>query len=318
MRQAVNDVAGVSCPLCESEQAAGILRSRNGYDILRCTNCSLVFTDDRTAPSADRLYPEFDQSGSAFAKGAGSALKIFLRQRESFIRTLKPSGRLLDFGCGNGAFAQHMSMSGFDTVGVEPFSLGATQTADRLKLIRAPFEQIEGELGSFDIITLWHVLEHLRRPVEVLQRLATHLTPGGMIVISVPNFGSLQSAAFQGSWFHLDPPRHVIHFERSVLQDCVRRAGLVPAAEKRFLPEYGCSGWIQSSLNTILPHKNYLYELVKDRGALSGMSPMSSVLHFVSSIVLTPPLLAMSLPVEALASAAGKGAALTLAVRRSA
>ncbi len=188
----------------------------------------------------------------------------------------------------------------------------------RLKLIRAPFEQIEGELGSFDIITLWHVLEHLRRPVEVLQRLATHLTPGGLIVISVPNFGSLQSAAFQGSWFHLDPPRHVIHFERSVLEDCVRRAGLVPAAEKRFLPEYGCSGWIQSSLNAILPHKNYLYELVKDRGALSGMSPMSSMFHFVSSIVLTPPLLAMSLPVEALASAAGKGAALTLAVRRSA
>ena len=246
MRQAVNELAGLSCPLCESDQAAGVFRSRNGYDILRCTNCALVFTDDRMAPSADRLYPEFDQSGSAFAKGAGSALKIFLRQRASFIRTLKPSGRLLDFGCGNGAFAQHMSMSGFDTVGVEPFSLGATQTADRLKLIRAPFEQIEGELGSFDIITLWHVLEHLRRPVEVLQRLATHLTPGGMIVISVPNFGSLQSAAFQGGWFHLDPPRHVIHFERSVLQDCVRRAGLVPASEKHFLPEYGCSGWIQS------------------------------------------------------------------------
>ena len=317
MPHSVNDVAGVSCPLCGSQQAAGILRSRNDYDILRCTSCSLVFTDDRAAPSADRLYPEFDQSGSAFAKGAGTALTIFLRQRESFIRTLKSSGRLLDFGCGNGAFAQHMSLSGFDTVGVEPFSLGATQTAGRLTLIRAPFEDIEGELGSFDIITLWHVLEHLRRPVEVLQRLATHLRPGGLIVVSVPNFGSLQRAAFQGSWFHLDPPRHVIHFERSALEECVRRAGLVPAAEKSFLPEYGCSGWIQSSLNAILPHKNYLYELVKDRGALSGMSPMSSAFHFVSSIVLTPPLLAMSLPVEALASAAGKGAALTLAVRRN-
>ena len=317
MRQAVSEVPGISCPLCESEQASGIFRSRNDYDILRCTKCSLVFTDDRTAPPADRLYPRFDQSGTAFAKGAGSALRIFLRQRESFIRTLKPSGRLLDFGCGNGAFAQHMSKAGFDTVGVEPFSLGATQTAERLKLIQAPFEQIEGQLGSFDVITLWQVLEHLRRPVEVLQRLATHLTPGGLIVISVPNFGSLQRAAFQGSWFHLDPPRHVIHFELAVLKECVGRAGLVPVAEKRFLPEYGCSGWIQSSLNAILPHQNYLYELVKDRGALSGMSPMSSMLHFVGSIVLTPPLLAMSLPVEALASAAGKGATLTLAARRS-
>jgi 2-polyprenyl-3-methyl-5-hydroxy-6-metoxy-1,4-benzoquinol methylase len=318
MQPRVNEVPGLSCPLCETAQAARILRSRNGYDILRCMNCSLVFTDDRTAPSASRLYPHFDQSGTAFAKGAGSALKIFLHQRESFIRSLKPSGRLLDFGCGNGAFAQHMSTAGFDAVGVEPFSLGATHTADRLKLIRAPFEQVAGELGSFDVITLWHVLEHLRQPVEVLQRLATHLSPGGLIVISVPNFGSLQRTAFQGGWFHLDPPRHVIHFELSLLEECVRRAGLVPAAEKRFLPEYGCSGWIQSALNAILPHKNYLYELVKDRGALAGMSSLSSALHFVASLVLTPPLLAMSLPVEALASTARKGAALTLAVRRSA
>lgn len=317
MPEAVSDVPGISCPLCGSDRAVGILRSRNGYEILRCASCSLVFTDDRTAPPPDGLYPKFDQSGTAFAKSAGSALRIFLHQRESFIRTLKPSGRLLDFGCGNGAFAWHMSKAGFDTVGVEPFSLGATQRAERLELIQAPFEQIEGQLGSFDIITLWHVLEHLRRPVEVLQRLARHLAPGGLIVISVPNFGSLQRQAFQGGWFHLDPPRHVIHFELTTLEACVRRAGLVPAAEKRFLPEYGSSGWIQSSLNAILPHQNYLYELVKDRGALVGMSPMSSMFHFVGSLVLTPPLLAMSLPVEALASTVGNGAALTLAARLS-
>lgn len=316
MPYAVSAPPDIACPLCESEQAAGILRSRNDYEILRCARCSLVFTDDRMAPPPDRLYPRFDQSGTTFAKGAGSALRIFLRQRESFIRTLKPTGRLLDFGCGNGAFAQHMSEVGFDTVGVEPFSLGATQTAERLELIQAPFEQIEGRLGSFDIITLWHVLEHLRRPVEVLQRLASHLAPGGLIVISVPNFGSLQRQAFQGGWFHLDPPRHVIHFEGPTLDACVRRAGLVPAAEKRFLPEYGSSGWIQSALNAILPHQNYLYELVKDRGALTGMSPLSSMLHFVGSLVLTPPLLAISLAVEALGSAAGKGGALTVAVRR--
>jgi SAM-dependent methyltransferase len=317
MAHAVSGPPGISCPLCESEQAAAILRSRNDYDILRCARCSLVFTDDRTAPPADRLYPTFDQSGTAFAKSAGSALRIFLHQRESFIRTLKASGRLLDFGCGNGTFAHHMSIAGFDTVGIEPFSLGATQTAERLQLIRAPLEQVEGQLGSFDVITLWHVLEHLRQPVAVLRRLAAHLAPEGVIVISVPNFASVQRQAFQGGWFHLDPPRHVIHFEHPTLAACVRQAGLVPVGERRFLPEYGSSGWIQSSLNRILPHKNYLYELVKDRGALSGMSPVSSMLHFASSLVLTPPLLALSFPIEALASAVGQGAAITVAVRRN-
>ena len=100
-----------------------MLRSSKGYEILRCVKCSLVFTDDRNAPSAEQLYPAFDQSGRRFARKIGWMLKIFLRQREAFVRRLKASGRLLDFGCGNGAFALQMSEGGFDAVGIEPFSL---------------------------------------------------------------------------------------------------------------------------------------------------------------------------------------------------
>ncbi len=231
------------------------------YEILRCLNCSLVFTDDRTAPATDSLYPVFDQSANPFAKGVGSALKIFLRQRQAFVQRLKKSGPLLDFGCGNGAFAKQMSRAGFDTVGLEQLASGVTTTSTRLKLIQAPLEQVEKDLGLFDVITLWHVLEHLRRPVDVLQRLAQHLAPDGVIVVSVPNFASLQSAVFGGNWFHLDPPRHLSHFEPRVLDECFKRAALIPVLSKDFLPEYGCSGWAQSSLNATLPHKNYLYEL---------------------------------------------------------
>ncbi len=275
-----------------------------------------MFTDDRMAPPAEQLYPEFDQSGTAFTKGAGSALQVFLHQRENFVRKLKPTGRLLDFGCGNGAFAQHMSTAGFETVGLEPFSLGTTITGERLQLMRAPFESVKASLGLFDVITMWHVLEHLRRPAEVLHQLSQHLSPGGVLVISVPNFASLQRAVFQGGWFHLDPPRHLTHFEPATLQDCLRRAGLEPVGEKPFLPEYGSSGWIQSSLNVVLPHTNYLYELVKDRGALRGMSRASSAAHLVGSLAMSVPLLPLSFPVEAFASAKGRGAALTVAARQ--
>jgi SAM-dependent methyltransferase len=302
--------------VCGGGRAIEALRSWNGYPIRRCSGCSLLYTDDSTAPPAHELYPVFDQSDGGVGKRVGGLLRRFLHHRERFVRTVVPSGRLLDFGCGNGAFARHMSATGFDAVGLEPFSLGAPTEGERLRLIRSPLAQAEGELGLFDVITMWHVLEHLRDPVDVLKRLAAHLAPGGALIVSVPNFSSVQRRVFQGRWFHLDAPRHLVHFEPATLADCLRRAGLAPMREKDFLAEYGCSGWVQSSLNTVFPHNNYLYELVKDRGALRGLSPLSSALHLAGAALLAPPLLALSVPLESLASLGKRGSVLTVAARR--
>jgi SAM-dependent methyltransferase len=169
------------------------------------------------------------------------------------------------------------------------------------------------ELGSFDVITLWHVLEHVARPVPLLERLVSLLRPGGVLVVSVPNFRSWQSRLFSGSWFHLDPPRHLVHFDRETLEECLRRAGLEIVAERRFLPEYGSSGWVQSALNRLLPQPNFLYELAKDRGALAAMGGASSALHLVVSLTVGMPIFALSLPLEAAASAAHAEAAITVA-----
>jgi SAM-dependent methyltransferase len=303
------------CPLCAGTETRFLFRSANGYPILRCLGCALAFTDDRRAPPPSELYPPFDQSDTAALQQVRSALNVFLRQREAVVRAVAPAGRLLDFGCGSGAFARWMCGAGYDVVGLEPWSLGAPERFGRLTLRRQPLESATATLGTFDVITLWHVLEHLPRPVEVLRRLAGHLRPGGTLVVSVPNFRSWQSVLFRGRWFHLDPPRHLLHFEAATLDDCLARAGLVVTARRRFLPEYGTSGWVQSALNTILPHPNYLYELVKDRGALAGMTPLANALHLTGSLLAGAPVLALSLPLEAVASAADRAAALTVAAR---
>jgi hypothetical protein len=156
----------------------------------------------------------------------------------------------------------------------------------------------------------------VKNPADLLTQLARPLAPPGRIIVAVPNFGSLQRTLFQGSRFHLDPPRHLLHFDDRTLRECFRRAGLESFEEKRFLPEYGSSGWVQSALNKVLPHKNFLFELVKDRGALRGMEKAQSAVHLATSVVLGAPILAMSLPLEALASARNEGAALTLAARK--
>ncbi len=299
------------CPMCDGREHSTEFIADNGYPIVRCTGCRLVFTDARKAPSADTLYPPFNQTDSAVQTATRRALSVFLTQRAQVVTQVKPSGRLLDYGCGNGSFAEAMSQRGFDAVGLEPFSLGETIKRPGLTLMRGSVEANAQELGTFDVITMWHVLEHLPRPVPVLAELKKLLNPGGVLVISVPNYGSWQSQFFKGRWFHLDPPRHLLQFEADTLRDCLHRAGFQQDREVPFLPEYGSSGWIQSALNRVLPHQNFIYEFVKDRGALNTLNWRSLVSHFTTSVAVGTPILAASLPIELLAAQGNAAAALT-------
>jgi len=310
-----SESSGVLCFNCDSPRHHQLFESWNAYPILRCDDCSLVFTDDTHAPPPHTLYPAFSQSDTGVHRKIRAALSVFLRQREELVKSIKPAGRLLDYGCGSGAFARWMSEHGFDVVGLEPFSLGEPSVSDNLLLLRKPLEAAKNELGQFDVITMWHVLEHLKHPADALRELLPHLKKDGRLIVSVPNFGSMQSKSFKGAWFHLDPPRHLIHFEQETLRDCLSDAGFEVVDEKPFLPEYGSSGWVQSTLNSILPHKNFLFEFIKDRGALRDMASSSKAAHIAASIALGGPVLAASLPLEAVAAARSEGAALTLAAR---
>jgi SAM-dependent methyltransferase len=306
------------CPACSANEATLLFSSHNGYAIVRCTSCSLVYTDMREAPAASTLYPAFEQSDSGLPKALQRSLAVFARQREAIVRRVKRNGRVLDFGCGSGSFARYLSGRGYDVVGLEPFSLGRPLEEDRLLLLREPLESAAPKLGQFDVITMWHVLEHLSRPIDVLRRLSNLLAPDGVLIVSVPNFQSWQSRVFRGGWFHLDPPRHVIHFESDTLAKCLQRASFEVMDRWEFLPEYGSSGWLQSTLNRLLPHDNYLYEVVKDRGAVKDLSLGTHGLHLSVSLLLSAPMVALSTPVEAVASALHRGAALTFAARKNA
>lgn len=306
----------LTCPVCDAATHALVFNSANGYPIVRCSACSLVYTDARRAPPPSELYPAFDQSEDVGTKSIRASAGVFLKKRMGIVQSAVKSGRLLDYGCGNGAFARAMSQNGFEAVGLEPFSLGKPTEDGKLTLIREPLESAAPRLGQFDAITMWHVLEHVPRPAELLRQLVKLLTPNGALIISVPNFASVQSAWFKDSWFHLDPPRHLIHFEDATLRQCLNKAGLSVVNEVPFVPEYGSSGWIQSSLNRVLPHKNYLYELVKDRGALRSMPKASSAMHLAVSLAAGAPIFALSIPVEAFASAKNRGGALTVVAKR--
>ncbi|MFZ5477945.1 MAG: class I SAM-dependent methyltransferase, partial [Myxococcota bacterium] len=290
-----------------------MLRAANGLPIVRCGGCRTVYTDARSvATGAAALYPPFEQTASAAQRRVRAGLSVFRAARARVVESVVRAGTLLDYGAGSGAFARYMAGRGHTVVGLEPYSLGAPLEEPGLRLLRAPLATLVEAGDRFDAITLWHVLEHVDRPVALLAELRGLLRPGGAIVISVPNFASWQRAVFGARWFHLDPPRHLIHFEPDTLDTCLERAGLRVVARFPDLAEYGASGWVQSALNGLLPRENFLYEWVKDRGALAGVGTASRVAHLGASVAAAGPIAAASLPVEALAARRGRAAALTV------
>lgn len=303
-----------SCPLCGGSAFAEVYRAR-GYSVARCAGCGLVRT---LAVSDDGAvsYPPFDQREAASVRVLRLAAQQLTRERLSFVRRVRPGGRLLDFGCGSGAFARLAADDGYDTVGVEPFSLGRPAEGPRLRLLRAPLEVARRTLGSFDVITLWQVLEHVRDPAALLRALLAHLAPGGALIVSVPNLESWQARVFGAGWFHLDPPRHISHFDRRTLAALLAQLDLDETASRDFHLEYGPVGWVQSALNRMLGRENLLYEFVKDRGALAGLPKGRTALGVLGSLVGGAALGVPAILVEALASSFGAGAVLTVAAER--
>lgn len=312
-------MSDLRCPVCHESTPPPRqeIHSDNGYDLVRCMTCRVLYTDAREAPASSELYPAFSQSADGVAAASGRAASAFLRRRVKVATRAATSGRSLDYGTGNGDFARAMRKAGFYSVGVEPFSLGDPTTEQGLTLLSAPLAQVARTLGRFDVITLWHVFEHLDDPVSVLWQLGPLLSTNGAVVISVPNEKSWQRKLFPTSWFHLDPPRHLVHFSPATLAETLRRSGMRVVSSHPFLPEYGTSGWVQSTLNKVLPHHNFLYELVKDRGALARMSRPSFAAHLVVSVVLGAPIFVLAWPVEWLAARFNAAAAITVIARPS-
>lgn len=153
-------------------------------------------------------------------------------------------GRVLDVGCGNGEMLRALRRLGWDVVGIERTEATAGP-ARRLELeVHAGgLEACRLAASSFDLIILWHVLEHLSDPHAALGELARLLRPAGRVVVAVPNVASWQARLAGPEWYHLDVPRHLYHFDRRTLTHLLARAGLRVERVARVDPAYDVRGW---------------------------------------------------------------------------
>src|SRR5262249_29490127 len=124
-------------------------------------------------------------------------------------KLMTPGGRLLDVGCGRGTLVKLARRDGFEAFCLERSS-GVGH--DISGIIYKDLPECHFPDAHFQVVVLWHVLEHLRQPLDALQEIYRILRPGGWFSVAVPNFGGAQAQASGPHWFHLDLPRHLWHF----------------------------------------------------------------------------------------------------------
>ena len=135
--------------------------------------------------------------------------------------------RLLDIGCGDGSFLLTMQKLGWEVEGIDtdPNVVTNLRTNLGLKVALGTLGEAHLNKGSFDVVTLSHVIEHVRDPIKLLRESRSYLRPGGTLILMTPNASSWGHQIYGKNWRGLEPPRHFILFTKKTLEQCTLQAG---------------------------------------------------------------------------------------------
>lgn len=226
--------AVTACPACGSESARGLLLGGDAV-LRRCTSCRFVHAPEYADPEEvyreGYLRGETDFGMDVFDPAYQRMLDRIGEQRMALLdRTTRPPGRFLDVGCGSGEVLDAARRHGWEVQGVEPVRDSADEAIERgSPVVVSTLEESGLPERSYDVVALFHVLEHMPAPVEFLRTVARWARPGGHVLVEVPNFRSFHRKHAQERWPSLRPLEHIGHFEPSTLRSVMERAGLKPA-----------------------------------------------------------------------------------------
>jgi 2-polyprenyl-3-methyl-5-hydroxy-6-metoxy-1,4-benzoquinol methylase len=209
-------------------------RAQDGYQIVACGGCGLRYLDPQPdAEALERLYAEtYYHSDDPLARGyerytaEAENWRATFRDRLRFLP--RPPGRLLDVGAAAGFFVEQARAAGFEAQGVEPSTWASAYAREQLG---QPVETgtLEGRAypdASFEVVTLWEVIEHLPDPRAFLHEIARVLAPGGTLALSTPDAGSLAARLSGRRWLGWQKvPEHLWFFDRPALERLLHEAG---------------------------------------------------------------------------------------------
>jgi 2-polyprenyl-3-methyl-5-hydroxy-6-metoxy-1,4-benzoquinol methylase/predicted RNA-binding Zn-ribbon protein involved in translation (DUF1610 family) len=229
------------CPLCSSGKISQYLKcrdhllSREEFDLFKCVECGFVFTGKYPDEQNIGRYYESDEyiSHDDSAKGFLNiiyikARSLMLKKKRKIIQkaTRLTKGKILDLGCGTGYFAATMKKGGWDVIGIEPNVKAREFAASHFGLdIICPEHISELPSGTFDCITLWHVLEHFHDPFSYMAEIKRLLKPDGVCICALPNCNSFDANHYAEYWAAYDVPRHLWHFMAETFRHFAEKTG---------------------------------------------------------------------------------------------
>ena len=274
----MNKVNIHSCPICGGTRLERALTCIDHYatgetfHLCRCGDCGFLFTQDFPAEAEiGRYYDTPDYiSHSDTRKGAMNAAYHWVRNymlgRKARLvarEAHRKEGRLLDIGTGTGYFADTMRRRGWQVEAVEKNAQARAFAKEHFGLDVKP----EGALadyaeGTFDVITLWHVMEHLEHLNETWERLNRLLTEKGVLIVAVPNCSSYDAQKYGAYWAAYDVPRHLWHFTPATIQQLGSKHGFI-LAERHPMP-------FDAFYVSMLTEKHLRHSCTFLRGLLTG------------------------------------------------
>ena len=289
----------LTCTVCGGHQWTTCFAARDAlfaaqqqFEVRRCEGCGARATWPIPPLDDFALYypadyephrsrgPAVRAEGQSASSRGGQGLpsrfrrmaRVLAGTRTYWIPPLPRRARVLEVGCGSGEFLRRLASRGMDCVGIEPAAEAARHAAEisGAEVICGTLDSTDLAVGSFDGVFALHVLEHLAEPRAALARIAAVLKPAGFLVLSVPNAGSWQMAAFKSCWIGCDVPRHLWHFERGHLVRLITSTGF---AVERLLAQRHSTLDLFASLGLVMRTRGLAPGLATRLISLRGSPP---------------------------------------------
>lgn len=215
-----------NCPVCENKKMGTFLEcsdyflSNEKFTLVECENCEFIFVNPRPSENELSAYYESPEyiSHTATKKGLINLLylkirKFTLKRKFTLVNKYSTGKSILDIGCASGELLNEFKKNGWKTLGIEPNENARKSAAANYGL------QVEDESylnkienGTFDVISMWHVLEHVSNLSERMKQLSAIVKDDGIVVIALPNRNSYDALYYEKFWAAYDVPRHLYHF----------------------------------------------------------------------------------------------------------
>ena len=250
-----------TCRLCGASERQKILSDiitsyNDRFELKQCNHCALVTTDPMPSEALLQQYYDRDYWQTGATKTSTVFDTLYRMRMTPIVSAIRQQSnydsKILDWGCGDGSFIRLLRNFGLHCFGIDAYMTDLNDP----QISATTIEKADFPVEYFDIITCFHVLEHLADPLTSVKHALKLLKPGGLIIVEVPNLDSVGFRIFKRRWQPLEIPTHLHHFTPGTLQKVFETAGKIQIVRTDFFSHrVSPSALVLSAFSALSPRR---------------------------------------------------------------